>query len=301
MKKLIIWLAILVPTAITTGLIIYASGQDLAILNTGGEIARRQHELLSFAFWLSMIVIIPVFALTIFISIRYKSSKESKAKYTPDWAHNATLETVWWGIPIIIIIVLSAVTWRTSHTLDPYKPLDNANTPIKVQVVALQWKWLFLYPEQNIATVNQLIIPEQRPINFEITADAPMNSFWIPKLGGQVYAMSGMSTKLHLIADSVDEYNGVSANISGEGFADMKFAVKSMTGEDFDNWVRTTRYKGKILNNDTYDKLAKPSTLEEPGIYSRFTPGLYDTIISKYMPHNSNNTQQQPNAGHGDH
>lgn len=291
----------LIPCGIIFAFIVYASKQDLAILNTSGEIARRQHEILSFAFWLSMVVIIPVFALTIFISIRYRNNKKTKSKYSPNWAHNTKLETIWWGIPIAIIFVLSVVTWRTSHTLDPYKPLDNSNTPVSVQVVALQWKWLFLYPEENIATVNQLVIPENRPINFTITADAPMNSFWIPKLGGQVYAMNGMSTKLHLIADTTGEFEGMSANISGEGFADMRFKAIAKTNADYLEWTRSAKLSNQLLNDDKYNELSKPSTLESPETFSEFSPYLYNRIISKFMSHGDSYKNGDQNTHSGGH
>ena len=281
-KKILTVLAILIPLSIVAGLIIYGAKLQPAILVPSGEIARRQYEILRFAFWLSMIVIIPVFGLLIFISLRYRASK--KAKYTPDWAHNNQLEAVWWGIPIVIILILSIITWRTSHTLDPYKPLDKVTKPLEVQVVSLQWKWLFIYPEQNIATINYLKIPKDTPINLKITSDAPMNSFWIPKLAGQIYAMNGMSTKLHIIANEYGDFEGYSANISGEGFADMKFLVNSSSPEQFESWANVTRYQDNFLSLDRYKLLSQPSTIEEPEYFSGFQPGLYNTIIEKYMP-----------------
>lgn len=291
-KKLLAALALLVPISIVVGLIVYASQQDIAVLSPSGDIARQQKDLLVFAFWLSMVIILPVFALTIFITLHYRANNK-KAKHTPDWGHDKKLEAIWWGIPILIIIVLSVITWQTSHSLDPYKPLDSASQPLEVKVVAMEWKWLFLYPEQNVASVNYLKLPTNRPINFVITADAPMNSFWIPNLGGQVYAMNGMSTKLHLIANEPGEFKGRSANISGEGFADMQFDTSAVGQSDFEQWINTAKINSDYLDAGTYAELAQPSVQSEPIIYSAFTPNLYDTIIGKYMPHASPKMQMK--------
>lgn len=287
-NKLIVLLAIFIPVSIVFGLIIYASKLDLVLLQPSGEIARRQHEILRFAFWLSMFVIIPVFILLISISYKYRKNNK-KSAYDPEWGHNRKLETIWWGIPIFIIIILSLVTWRTSHTLDPYKELSNSNKPIEVQVVALQWKWLFLYPNEGIASVNYLQIPEDRPINLTITADAPMNSLWIPKLGGQVYAMNGMSTKLHLIANELGEFNGVSSNISGEGFADMNFKVTSVNQYSFNQWIESIKTNQNNLDYENYSKLSEAGVLEEPKYFSSFDLNLYNKIIDKYMSHSNSN------------
>ena len=262
--------------------LIISHHNDIAVLSPAGKIAGHQRDLLIFASALSLLVIIPVFTLIFYIAWKYRASN-TKAQYSPKWDHSHKLEFIWWAIPIVLILVLAIVTWKSSHDLDPYKPLASHKKPLTVQVVALDWKWLFIYPEQNIATVNYLAIPEQTPINFQITADAPMNSFWIPKLGGQVYAMAGMQTKLHLIANDVGTYQGASSNLSGEGFADMKFTVKSMNEGDFGAWINNTRHSTQILDAITYAKLAEPSKKNPVSHYSSVTPGLYDTVIMKYM------------------
>lgn len=271
------------------GLAIVAFNSDMAVLQPAGEVGQRQRELLVFAFLLSMVVIVPVFALTLFIAIRYRASNH-KAVFKPDWNHSKTLETIWWGLPILIIIVLGVVTWRTSHTLDPYKPLTSSSQPpLKVQVVALQWRWLFIYPEQGIATVNRLEIPTGRTVEFKITSDAPMNSFWIPKLGGQVYAMSGMATTLHLNAEQAGEYTGSSANISGEGFAGMNFKVRASSPSDFGAWVSDTASSGTpLLDSASYDRLAEPSSDSSERLFAYVENGLFDEIVSKYMTHGQN-------------
>lgn len=260
---------------------------NFAILNPQGAIANQQRDLIIFAFALCLIVVLPVFFLTFMIAWKYRASN-TKAKYTPDWDDNKWIEAIWWGIPCAIILVLGIVTWQTSHSLDPYKPLDSKMKPITVQVVALQWKWLFIYPEQKIASVNLVQFPEDTPINFVITSDAPMNSFWIPSLGGQVYAMSGMSTKLHLSADSTGDYRGSSANISGEGFARMTFTARASSRTDFNAWVKAAQQTGRPLDATEYATLAKPGEIDAPQSYALKDANLYDTIVMKYMmPHGS--------------
>jgi len=261
-------------------------GRTIAILQPAGTIADQQRDLIVFATGLSLLVIVPVFALLGFILWRFRDGNV-KAKYRPNWDGSTKLETIWWGIPMVIILVLAGVAWKTSHSLDPYRPLESSVKPLRVQVVALQWKWLFIYPEQHIASVNYLQIPEDTPVNFEITSDAPMNSFWIPQLGGQVYAMSGMTTQLHLMADTVGTYAGASANISGSGFAGMKFNVDSVTGSDFTRWVNDVSQSDKALTAAAYQELVAPSTDTPVTLFGAVDRGLYDSVIAKYMSHES--------------
>lgn len=259
----------------------YISAHNLPILEPKGPIAKQQKDLLVFATLLSLIVVVPVFAMTTYIALKYREGNK-KSKYSPNWDGNNWLEAIWWGIPITLILILSVVTWRTSHSLDPFKPLQSTKEPMTIQVVALQWKWLFIYPEQNMATVNYLVMPEDRPIKFEITSDAPMNSFWIPALGGQIYAMSGMSTELNLQADDPGVYEGYSANISGKGFSDMKFLAKATTDAEFEAWLGTVKSSANFLDKNEYENLAKPGTMNEKHYYS-VSHNLYDTVVMKYM------------------
>lgn len=178
---------------------------------------------------------------------------------------------------------MGILVWKSSHELDPFKPLESNRKPVRVQVVALQWKWLFIYPEQNIATVNFLQFPEQTPINFEITADAPMNSFWIPELGGQIYAMPGMKTKLHLIANEEGNFRGSSANLSGRGFAGMTFIAKASSQLEFEDWVESIRESSNFLNLREYNRLAEPSENNPVASYVLQKKDLYDWIVKKYM------------------
>lgn len=284
-KKLKILLPVLLLLGVV-GLFTYLiRTNDIAVLNPSGTIAQKQRNLLVFATLLGMVVVVPVFIMTAVFAWRYRASN-TKAAYKPDWDQNHWLEAVWWGVPIVIIIILSVVTWRSTHDLDPYKPLDSDKSPVTIQVVALQWKWLFIYPEENIATVNYAQFPVDTPVNFEIAADAPMNSFWIPKLAGQIYAMNGMVTKLHIQANELGEFDGVSANISGEGFAGMKFKVRSSTQEEFDAWVAAVKEGDVDLTNDEYNKLMQPTKNHPVATYASADEDLYDTIVMKYMDHN---------------
>jgi len=265
------------------GLFVYAKRHLFVVLQPKGTIADSERSLIIFATVLSLFVVVPVLVGAFVIAWRYREDNP-KAVHAPDWDGNKTLEALWWGIPCLIILVLAIVTWTSSHQLDPYKPITASKSPMTIQVVALQWRWLFIYPEQGIATVNYVRFPEQTPINFQITADAPMNSFWIPQLGGQVYAMSGMQTQLHLMANSTGHYQGSSANLSGSGFADMKFTAESVSDANFDAWVRQVKTSpSERLTPDTYQALAQPTREQKQLQYASTTPGLYDTVMEKYM------------------
>lgn len=255
---------------------------DIDVLQPQGTIANQQRDLLVIATLMMLIVVIPVYILTFAIAWKYRASN-TKAKYSPNLTGNKKAEAVWWGIPMVIIAILAVITWQTSHSLDPFKSLSSEKQPVNIQVVALQWKWLFIYPEHDIATVNHVEFPEKTPVNFVITSDAPMNSFWIPSLGGQIYAMAGMSTKLHLMADTVGTYKGSSANISGEGFSDMRFTARSRTSQGFEDWVQRTKQSSDKLSVDEYKKLSQKSRNNKIKYYSSVDNGLYDTIIMKYM------------------
>lgn len=262
-------------------LAVYISTHNMGVFNPKGLIALAEMNLIVKTTLLMLIVVIPVFALLAVFSWRYRASN-TKAKYTPDWHSNIILETIWWAIPIIIIAIIAQMTWVSSHELDPYKPIVSNVPPITIQVVALEWKWLFIYPEQNIATVNFLQFPKNTPINFEITADAPMNSFWIPQLAGQIYAMAGMSTRLHIMASEAGEYVGLSSNYSGAGFSGMKFRALVSTQEEFNQWVKTVKQSPNTLSLDEYNILASKSRNNAVAYYSSVAEKLYTTIIMKF-------------------
>jgi len=253
---------------------------DIAVLNPKGWVGEKQRDLLWLATVLMLIVVIPVFFLTFGIAWKYRA--EANAKHTPDWDHSFLAECVWWGVPFAIILVLGYFTYKGCHELDPFRPLD-AKKEMRIQVVALRWKWLFLYPDQKIASVNFFQFPKDTSIHFEITSDAPMNSFWIPQLGGQVYAMPGMRSELYLIANDPGEFRGSSANISGKGFSSMTFTAKASADDEFDAWVASVQNSAKQLGFDEYDQLRSPSEYNPPAFYNLSEAGLFDRIMMKYM------------------
>lgn len=289
--------------ALTVGIVaaglLFFLGNDIAVLSPKGSIAQEQYDLLLFTVLLSLIIIVPVFTLTFYVAWKYREGNK-KAKYNPEWDNSRVIESIWWLVPVALILMLAVITWRSSHQLDPYKALESDKTALTVQVVALEWKWLFIYPQQGIASVNYLQLPVDTPVNFQITSDAPMNSFWIPKLGGQVYAMAGMQTKLHLLATEPGEYPGVSANISGEGFASMRFTARVGSQAEFDDWAQTVRASNAHLDAASYHELARPGTSIAVSDYGSIDPNLYATVINKYMMPGmrANNEQPSPTDSH---
>jgi cytochrome o ubiquinol oxidase subunit 2 len=283
MKKIFkILIVILLCLGATAWSVLYVLRHNIPVLEPDGPIGGKERELITTASLLMLIVVIPVFFLTIFFAWRYRAGN-SKSKHTPDWEHNYIAEYCWWGVPVIIIIILAITTWESSHELNPFKPIHNGKKPLTIQVVSLDWKWLFLYPEQGIATVNFVQFPEKTPINFAITSDAPMNSFWIPQLAGQIYAMPGMRSKLHLIADRIGNYRGCSSNISGKGFAGMTFIAKSCSEEEFNQWVESTKQSPKMLDSGEYAQLVKPTVNHPVEYYLLLQNDLFDQILMKYM------------------
>ncbi len=259
------------------------------VLDGKGLIAKQEASLMVEATLLMLVVAIPVWGLLFFFAWRYRASNTTAA-YTPDWENSKMDELIWWAIPLEIILVLAALTWSSTHALDPRKPLTSTVPPITIEVVALPWKWLFIYPAQGIATVNFVEIPVNTPINFQITADAPMNSFWIPQLGGQIYAMTGMVNGLQLIADNTGDYQGVSANYSGEGFAGMHFTARSSAQVDFDKWITTVKQSTTTLDQATYTALSKPSSDEPVHLYSVVEANLFHVILNTFETPGSSHT-----------
>jgi len=260
----------------------YMQTHSIAVLDSKGAIGEQQSDLIITASQLMLIIVIPVFIMMIFFAWRYRASNK-KAKHAPDWEHNYVAEYCWWGVPLIIIVVLAILTWRSSHRLNPFTPLESDKKALVIQVIALQWKWLFLYPEQGIATLNYVQFPEKTPVAFEITSDAPMNSFWIPQLGGQIYAMPAMRTQLHLIANEPGVFRGASANISGTGFASMHFTAEACSEEKFAEWVSAVRASGQPLGRDEYEALVEPSEKNPVALYVLKQDDLFDAVIMKYM------------------
>lgn len=267
---------------LSIGSLVYFSDQ-ISVLSPQGLIALKQSQMLRLSTYLMLIVVIPVFLLTFFIAWKYRESNQ-KSKYNPDWDHNIWAEVVWWGIPCVLIVILGWITYVGCHELDPFKPIVTDKKPLKIQVVALRWKWLFIYPEEKIATVNWMQFPVETPISLEVTSDAPMNGFWIPDLAGQVYAMAGMKAKLHLIANHPGVFRGFSSNISGPGFSGMAFKAKASSQEEYDEWVQSIQQSSASLNWESYKQLAEPSEYNPVTTYTLGTDDLFHRIIMKYMP-----------------
>lgn len=257
------------------------SGCNLDVLNPKGSVGVAEKSLIVDSTIAMLVVVVPVIALTAWFAWRYRASNKAAA-YLPKWAHSTKIEIVVWTVPSLIIAYLAILTWNSTHALDPYKPLQSEIKPINVEVVALDWKWLFIYPDLGIASVNQLEFPAGTPVNFRITSDSVMNSFFIPQLGGQIYAMAGMQTQLHLLANEAGDYAGESANFSGKGFSDMKFRAIATSNADFEAWVRKVKATPAQLDADVYGALAAPSEKNPVAYYSHVGPALFNNIIAKY-------------------
>lgn len=260
----------------------------MVVMSPSGDIAAQQRDLIVISTILMLLIIVPVVFLTLFFAWRYRRSNTS-ATYDPEWHHSTALEVVIWSAPLAIIIALGAITWISTHKLDPYRPLDRLDAaravpadarPLTVEVVALDWKWLFFYPDLGVATVNELAAPVDVPIHFKITASSVMNSFYIPALAGQIYAMPGMETKLHAVINKPGEYEGFSANYSGDGFSHMRFKFHGLDRQGFDDWVARVKAQGTALNRDAYLKLEKPSEREPVRYYAAVEDGLYRAILN---------------------
>lgn len=277
---------LVLPVLVILGLLVwYFRTHIVAVLQPAGPIAQKERNLMGITVLLAAIVVIPVYAMTVLIALKYRERNHltRKVTYTPDWDHSRLFESIWWGIPIVIIGILSVVTWNSSHALDPYKPLASSVQPVTIQVVALDWKWLFIYPDQHVASVNQLELPVNTPIDFQITSDTVMNSFWIPQLSGQIYAMPGMDTQLHLMASKTGDFYGSPANIAGHGFARMNFTAESVSSADFSNWIGAAQGSPKQLDVTAYAALSKPSDNNPVVLYSHVDDGLFTNVVQKYM------------------
>ena len=257
------------------------SGCNMTLLNPTGQVGLEQRNLIITATLLMLLVVVPVIVMTFLFAWKYRATN-TDAVYTPKWSHSTKIEIAVWAVPVLIIIALGYVTYVSTHELDPYRPLESDVKPITIEVVALDWKWVFIYPEQGIATVNKIVFPTNTPVNFKVTSDSVMNSFFIPGLGGQIYAMAGMQTKLHLIANRDAEMEGISANYSGAGFTGMKFKAISTSQENFDAWVSEVKKAPKQLEKAEYEALTKPSQNNPVELYSSVTPNLFQIIVDKY-------------------
>ncbi len=255
------------------------SGCQWVVLDPKGPIGLEERSIIITATVLMLLVVVPVIALILLFAWRYRASNE-KAEYRPDWSHSNRIEAVVWLIPCIIIAALGVITWRSSHSLDPYRPLESAVKPIRIDAVALDWKWLFIYPDQKLATVNEVAFPANVPVEFHITSATVMNAFFIPQLGSQIYAMAGMQTQLHLLANAPGTYQGLSSNYSGDGFSGMTFRAIALPQQGFDAWLAKVRASQRPLGAAAYEQLARPSENDPVAYYSQVQPHLFADIVA---------------------
>jgi len=265
------------------------AGCNAVVMKPQGDIAQQQAQLIVTSTLLMLLIIVPVIALTLFFAFRYRQSN-TEATYAPDWDHSTRLELVIWGAPLLIIIALGAITWISTHKLDPFRPLDRIAEgkplaadvkPLEVYAVSMDWKWLFIYPEQGVATINELAAPVDRPIHFRFTSTTVMNTFYVPALAGMIYTMPGMETQLHAVINQAGVYDGLSAHYSGAGFSDMRFKFHGLSDEDFARWVEGNRAGGAALTRAEVLQLEQPSSKEPVRRFASVEPGLWGAIVDR--------------------
>jgi cytochrome o ubiquinol oxidase subunit 2 len=269
-------LAIVLIGATTLG------GCNEGVLDPKGPIAIAERQILFNSLGIMLAIVIPTIVATFGVAYWFRSSNE-RARYQPEFRYSGRLEVLVWAIPAMTVLLVGGVAWVGAHDLDPRKAIDAAAKPVTVQVVSLDWKWLFIYPEQGVASVNHLVVPAGTPISFELTSSGVMNSFFVPQLGSQIYTMAGMVTHLQLQANHPGSYRGLSAQFSGDGFADMRFAVDAVPAQQFEQWVASTRDHGPTLDAQSYADLAKPSEAVTPFTYGAVSPDLFNAITSSTM------------------
>ncbi len=257
------------------------AGCQMDVLSPAGPVGNREVSLIVISSLVMLIVVLPAIFLTFFFAWRYRASN-LKANYDPKFSYSRTIDLTVWLVPLAIVCFLIVLDWRSTRALDPYKPLPGASPILHVDVVALDWKWLFIYPDQHIASVNLLEIPAGTQVEFKITSDSVMNAFFIPQLGTQIYAMSGMVTQLHLLAKNKGTYRGLSANFSGAGFADMKFEAVAVNQNDFAAWVTRAQRAQLGLNANSFESLARTSTDNPVAYFKGVDPDLFDKIVMSH-------------------
>lgn len=269
-------------------------GCNLVVMNPSGDVAVQQRDLIVTSTVLMLLIIVPVIALTFFFAWKYRESAKAP-DYDPEWHHSTRLEMIIWSAPVAIILILGTVTWIATHRLDPYRPLSRLDEerpipdgvkPLTVEVVAMDWKWLFLYPELGIGSVNELVAPVDVPIRFKITSSSVMNSLFVPALAGQIYAMSGMETKLHAVINKEGVYDGFSANYSGDGFSHMRFKFHGLNPQGFEQWVAKVKNEGQGFGRQEYLDLEKPSEREPVRHLASVDPELYQAILNRCVEPN---------------
>jgi cytochrome o ubiquinol oxidase subunit 2 len=251
------------------------------LLDPKGPIGEMERFVILAAFGLMLLVIVPVIIMALWFPWKYRETN-TEAVYAPKWSHSKTIEWIVWTIPAVIVTILSILIWQTTHRLDPYKPIETGVAPIRIEAISLDWKWLFIYPDQGIASVNELVFPAGVPLSFRITSASVMTSFFIPQLGSQIYAMGGMQTRLHLLADEPGTYAGQNNQYSGQGYTEMNFAAIATSAEDFAAWTAKVKQAPERLDLPRMDALETPSVADPVHHFSSVAPGLFDHILQKY-------------------
>jgi cytochrome o ubiquinol oxidase subunit 2 len=267
------------------------------VLDPQGPIGAAQKLILIDSLAIMLAIVIPTILATLAFAWWFRASN-SRAIYRPDWAFSGQLELIVWAIPALVITFLGGIAWFGSQALDPFRPIPSAAKPVEIEVVSLNWKWLFIYPEEGVAAVNQFVVPVGVPVHFRLTSSGVMNSFFVPQLGSQIYTMAGMTSQLHLQADRAGSYGGMSAQYSGAGFADMRFVVRAVPADDYAKWIADTKTGGPALDKAAYAELAKPSTNVKPATYSSVEAGLFDAIVSEFATSSVRASELMP-AGEG--
>lgn len=295
------WLTLFIVIALfDLGLLIFnlIYGKNIALFDSKGFVAHEQRGLLVFTLVLLFAVAVPTILFLYYTAWKYRETN-TKAKHEPNAKHGKGLVTFIWGFPTLILLIMSPILWSATHRLEPHDMINSDKKPITIQVIAMRWKWVFLYPDQKIATVNFVQIPEDTPVSFELTADeAPMSSFWIPNLGGQLYSMTSHVNTLNLMGDTVGDYPGSSAELNGAGFAGMKFTTRVSTAEDFESWIQSVKQSDSVLDKSKYDILLKPSENNKVALYSDYQNDIYAKVVEKYMGSHSAHASHNKSEGH---
>jgi cytochrome o ubiquinol oxidase subunit 2 len=260
-------------------------GCNEGVFDPRGPVAVAERQILFNSLGIMLAIVIPLILATLGVAFWFRSSNR-RASYLPDFNYSGRLEVLVWSIPLMTVLLIGGVAWVGAHDLDPRRPISPGVRQLRVQVTSLDWKWLFIYPDQNIASVNHLVVPVGTPISLELTSSGVMNSFFVPQLGSQIYTMAGMTTHLQLQADAVGSYPGISAQFSGDGFADMTFKADAVPNESFSQWVETTRATGPVLDAQAYADLAKPSKAVAPFTYRTVAADLFNRIVVPEMSMN---------------
>ncbi|WP_428532097.1 ubiquinol oxidase subunit II [Rhodopila sp.] len=254
-----------------------------AVLDPQGPVGMADKTIMIDSLAIMLAIVLPTLAATFGVAWWFRASN-TRSTYLPDFEYSGRIEMIVWGIPLLVIILLGGVTWIGAHELDPAQPLASKAPPLQVQVVSLDWKWLFIYPDQRIASVNQLVVPAGVPIHFVLTSASVMTAFFIPQLGSMIYTMNGMTTNLNLEADAPGTFHGLASHFSGDGFSDMHFDVRAVPAEQFSTWVDATRKTGPTLDSATYTELAKQSIKVAPFTYHAVDPGLFQRVATQQLP-----------------